>query len=71
MLRARPLLFAITLILSSSQLAQGISQTASQHPSGIALVGLEVMQARPVDEKQAMAFNFALQFAMDHPDGFN
>jgi hypothetical protein len=70
MLRARPLLFAITLILSSSQLAQGISQTASQHPSGIALVDLEVMQARPVDEKQAMAFNFALQFAMDHPDDF-
>lgn len=43
---------------------------AAQVQDGVAIVGPDVLQFRPTSEKQAMAFDQLLSFALEHADDF-
>lgn len=59
---------AICALLAISPPAPATAQTGQASVGGVEIVGPEVLQARPANEKEAVAFDEALQFAMDHPD---
>jgi hypothetical protein len=61
-------LAAVSALVALSAVTPTSALTGTRYVGGVEIVGPEILQARPADEKEAIAFDDALQFAMDHPD---